>query len=342
MSLETGAVWAGSYLVEIAGDRAEVDGKAQLAVGGLRFENVAVQLLAGEPRMQTSWKYDLASGIGSVQGFVSGHQTRYGELRKGERDPYERLDEVFRAAAMALQSRNFGGAGGFGGAGFGGDPGAREIERFTPDRSNAQTAADPAEDVFLYDLGKITLQPGDRLTRPLLNMGIPYELVHTYEDSNNPKGVQKSLRLRNDSNVPLTPGTCLVLKDGKLLANSTMPFAAKSQKANIDLGGVLDVKVFSTGGTVKREQVKDSKPARYLLTDRKTFFVENPREEAIDFELTTEVDGRVVDDGGGTITDVNPYFARSPVSRYRVEWRFKVPPRSHKKVEVLYTYTTYN
>lgn len=111
----------GQLLIDIGEERAVVDGKAQLALGNLEFDDVDVKLLAGDPHLKFSRRYDLATGIGSASDYLKGSQSIYKELSTNPLDPYDRLGEVIRIAATVLRNVYTGyPSGGMGGGGFGG------------------------------------------------------------------------------------------------------------------------------------------------------------------------------------------------------------------------------
>lgn len=75
MTLESGAAWTGSYLVDLVGNKARLTGKAQVAVGSLHLEDTNVQVLSGLPTLENTGRHDLASGIGSLRDYLSGSQS---------------------------------------------------------------------------------------------------------------------------------------------------------------------------------------------------------------------------------------------------------------------------
>lgn len=348
LSLETGAVWAGSYLIDIGKDRAEVDGKAQLALGKMQFDNVDVKLLAGEPQLALSGRFDLMTGIGSAADFLNNRQQLYAEMNRNPLDPYERLGAVIRIAATALNTASVGwqggGMGGFGGSGgqIEYDPSdnsiiVRSSDAFKPQGGNTTSAA-ANEDVFLYDMGKVTLAPGERLTRPLFHVTSAYESINRWTEGTD-ETVRKELRLKNDTNLPFTPGSCMVLKNGELLAMTTMPFAAPTQTAAIHLGMVMDLKVAKETVVVNSKRVEGVDPRippTFIYTNRKTIILENLREEEAIFEVTTEIDGKIIDAGDAKVTAVDRYFNRPPYFRQRLVWRVTVQPRSTKELRATF------
>jgi hypothetical protein len=258
------------------------------------------------------------------------------------------LGEVIRIAATALATAYTGfQGGGFGGGGFVAevigqlqyDPSDNSImtrggDAFRPQGGNA-TAANALEDVYLYDLGKVSLKPGERLTKPLFHVTTAYEMVNTWSDVGS-QAITKLLRIKNDSNLPLTPGSCMVLKDGKLLAMTSMPYASPTQSVDIEMGTVLDLKVATETAVTGTRRVADTTPQAFIYSWRKTVVLENPRDEEVLFEIATEVDGHIIDAGGAKVTAVEKYFNRPPYFRQSVVWKVTVAPHSIKELRVAF------
>jgi archaellum component FlaG (FlaF/FlaG flagellin family) len=210
----------------------------------------------------------------------------------------------------------------------------RGSDAFRPQGGSA-TAANALEDVYLYDLGKVSLKPGERLTKPLFHVTTAYEMVNTWSDVGS-QAITKLLRIKNDSSLPLTPGSCMVLKDGKLLAMTSMPYASPTQSVDIEMGTVLDLKVATETTVTGTRRVADTTPQAFIYSWRKTVVLENPRDEEVLFEITTEVDGHIIDAGGAKVTAVEKYFNRPPYFRQSVVWKVAVAPRSIKELRVAF------
>lgn len=132
----------------------------------------------------------------------------------------------------------------------------------------------------------------------------------------------------------------MVMRNGELTAMTEMPFAAPTQKVNIELGRVLDLRVAAETVVSDTRTEGTRYPPMMIYTMRKTFVLENPRDEEVTFEITAEVDGHIVDAGDAKVTAVDKYFYRPPYFRQRLEWTAKVAPRTIKELRAVYETTT--
>ena len=206
------------------------------------------------------------------------------------------------------------------------------------------------EDLFRIDVGLLTLERGERLTRSYRS--VEGDARHLYRwtvrdyitRSNVQRGavldeVEHLIRLTSDEPFVMPDGDCLVMKDGLPLAKSEMPFTAAGQKASVVLGAAVDIPVTHVLQEIERERI-DSRNAEWFgwshtkYTREAHFKIINTRKEAIEFELVYEIIADLIDanpDETETIRLVYPY---SGSSRYhnpsRNTWRFTIEPGEEK------------
>lgn len=367
MTLENTAAWSGSYLVTLnTGGSADVTAKAQIVVGSLTLENTDVQVLAGLPALPTTPKFDLVAGFGSMVAWLRGTQESYRAYRPN-RDPYSQIAQVFQDAQNRARMAgsdpygstfaNYGyGGGGFGGGGqgayFGGNPGMDIDSNFSGNRPSGAAGeevgggAARVEDLFAYPLGKLSMAPGDRVTRQFLKETAPYERLYRwevamkavqYQQPTERSRVLKILRLTNKGKSPWTGGLALVMKDGSPLAQTDMPYAAPGQEANIELGEVQDVPVTKDAKEIKREQTQQYNRQYTLITVETRLSVENTRTEAFTIEVRHDVVGEVLEAPGAEIAALGTAL-NAANKNSRVTWTITLKPG--EKRELSYTYKT--
>lgn len=352
LTLENGAAWQGSYMVVLGDQDAKITGKAQLVVGGLKFENTDVQVLAGLPALPKDTKFDLAAGVGSMVAWLRGAQEPYRALREGPRDPYTLIQSVLQQAQSRVRttyadSSTFAGYG-FGGGGFGGGQGAYvgaigtadfDAQYSNSSQAQQERSADESlarvEDLYSYPLGKVSLDPGDRLTRILVDESAHYERLYRWEVSmvrsqpydqpHERDRVVKLLRLQNRGKLPWTGGKALVMKDNNPLAETDMPFTAAGQDASLELGDVQDIPVNRTSKELRREQTTILGRYYNAVTVETTLTVENPRSEAITMEIRHDVGGEVLSAEGAEITVMGTALT-SANKNSRVQWTITLKP----------------
>lgn len=130
------------------------------------------------------------------------------------------------------------------------------------------------EDLYVFSVPKVSLKKGERLVLPLLDVTVPYEDVYslnlpfappgdlrqqlgnqTQEELarlfNAPKVTHKA-RLKNNSRVPFTTAPALVLRDGRVLAQGLMTYAAPNAAAEVTITSALDIAVKKTDRETSR------------------------------------------------------------------------------------------
>lgn len=345
IDLETGAAWTGSYLVKLGGDHnAEIQGKAQLAVGGLTFKTTKITAMAGEPNLPTNAKFDLAAGYGSLMAYLSNSQDRYRSYRDEQVDPYTLLPALNanNQSTPFGQSAYIGGFGGGGGMGGGmggaGMPQNRMDEatdlRNLPTDANAQRL----EGLYSYPMGTLDMEPGDRISRLLFSQTAKYQTLYRWNAEPNNTTVYNTLRLTNTSKVPWTGGPALILQDGQPLAQLPMPFTGLNGSADLDLGVVKDV-------AVRREDKQLSiDPQFAILRGYRTqksiaeirLSVENTRDDFATIEVNLGFTGEAVDKGDAAVTQL-PVL--EDVFNWKRSARWNVTLNPHERRELVLTYS---
>lgn len=343
LSMETGAAWASSYYLSLLDDtRAKLHAKAQLALGGMQLRNADVVLEAGMMRVDNLGQYDLASGIGSLQDYLRKSQTLIRDMRSKPTDPYERLWEVVSQAkrALAVTDLMMRYGGGFGGGGFGGAAGGmydqqgQQQPEFVPAAATTGAEAQRVEGVFSYDFGKVTAEPGARITRAMFESNATYERLFVWADGN--PSVQSVLRLSNTSGKKWIPGSCIVVRDGQLLAATQMPYTGTGGVADVSLGSALDMKIDRETRVIEQSTV-DSKTRTYTSTYRLRIRVNNNRDEPATFEISSDVKAKILNPGGADVIVIDTFSQYSPFTvPQRLKWRITVPPQSSKELTATY------
>jgi len=124
------------------------------------------------------------------------------------------------------------------------------------------------EDLFVFTVDHITLKKGQRLVMPLAEFTLSYEDVYKVDISfapplemrqnfNNdqqlmlarlfhaPNAVHK-IRLKNDSDYPLTTAPATILKEGRVLAQGMMTYTAIGNKGDLELTTAVNIGVKSS------------------------------------------------------------------------------------------------
>jgi len=292
--------------------------------------------------------------------------------RNEENDPYHRLAEVVAKMASVLAggpivaqqfSGGYGGGGmggGYGGGGYGGNAGGMAGGRGMGGRGysdtvgeGTQTRLQRIESTHLYDFGKITLEPGARITRVLSKDDATYDslvIAKQVWESNwtrisiSPENLAATnvLRVQNKSKNPWVGGPCLVIKDGVPLAKLTFPFTGPNAEATIGLGDAKDVTIEKSFQVTNRVETPKDNQGRVAQKTNSVirFSIHNYRDEKIKLELTSEQVGQSVDPGGARVVQL-PGRWDAQTGAFRAIWVIELGPNETKDVSLTLQRTDY-
>jgi len=131
-----------------------------------------------------------------------------------------------------------------------------------------------SEDLFVFTVDHITLKKGQRLVMPLAEFTLSYEDVYKVDISfapplemrqnfNNeqqlmlarlfhaPNAVHK-IRIKNDSEYPLTTAPATILKEGRVLAQGMMTYTAIGNKGDLELTTAVNIGVKSSNEQISQ------------------------------------------------------------------------------------------
>lgn len=340
LSLEKGATWTGSYLITL-GDmgKGKIEGKAQIAMGSQHLEDTLTSAIAGLPNLPATWRYDLASGIGSLTSYLQSQQDQYIGYQLSDKDPFALIPQLYNQrfqSPFGNQFANYNSIGGFGGGmgggGFGGPGGPRDEEAF---RMPEAPATAQVQSLYAYRMGSLTLEPGERLTRRLFERDMDYTSLFTATITDQPDAVVNNvLRMKNESAFPWTDGLALVMKEGIPVSQIEMPFTPINETADLRLAVAKDVKVTPTLNTIATVDINLSDWPHQVMkkaTDQLTVHLYNSRQEQIQLELHASNVGTVSDAGGGEVSqDRSKSDAYNPGNQ--IVWTVTLMPGERKTI----------
>ncbi len=325
-TLEFGPAWSPSYLVELQpGKEAELTAKVQLGLPGWTLKDTDVQLLAGKPTVKTDFVPDLMAARGTIGEFLARSQSRwtYNEADPFAEDPNRKEElssyyQVYWGNGTVIYGGGGGfvGGGGFGGGGFGGGQFGGDAYRDT--RSTDVFAREPEigsdGGVYTYPLGKLSMGPGERLTRVVFEAtGHIERIIEWQANANSGQGTLADvLELTNSDKLPWTGGRCIVLHRGTPLAMTQLPFTTSGSLARVEMGSPEDLKPTQKRTVEPSDPIKIrggvSQSAWWHTT---AYTLKNTRDEPITvrfahsadcYELKLEGVEGVVDENSGTVS----------------------------------------
>jgi len=292
-TLEVGPAWTPSYLLELFPlKEAEMTAKVQIGLPGWTFDQTDVQLLAGKPTVTTNWAADLAAAQGTVTDYLNGSGPKW---RNDPPDPLEGF-ERWQDQLLSYGGQQIGYyGGGFGGGGFGvGGQFASNSEgtfarTYQDTRSTDFFAREPEINrnggVFSYPMGKLSMKPGDRLTRVVFTSTGKAERIIEWRFEPNGNALSDQVEITNTGKLPWTGGRCTILNDGTPLAMTMAPFTGAGQIAVLKLGDALDFKRSTSESITAGETIKRPNSFTPTAWHTVTLRLTNTRDEPVNLRL---------------------------------------------------------
>ena len=253
--LQKGIRWIPSYKVDLDGQgKAVVRLQATVLNEMTDLEDVTLQLVIGVPSFYFKDTIDPMALQQTAAQLSQFFQTDAGRGRSGA------LAANFSNAMMTQVAR----AGDYR---AGGEPGGGDQDTSLPEGSKN-------EDLFVFTVRNVTLRKGERSVLPLAEFTVPYEDVFALELPFTPPGevrrsfntqqqgelarlfaapkVMHKVRLANKTQTPFTTAPALLLREGRVLAQGMMTYAAPGASADINLTTAVDIQVKKTDTESKR------------------------------------------------------------------------------------------
>jgi hypothetical protein len=198
--------------------------------------------------------------------------------------------------------------------------------------------AGKTEDLFIFNVQHVTLRKGERMVLPIAEFALPYEDVFALDLPfapppevrgninneqqrelarlfNSPKVLHK-IRLSNQSKYPLTTAPALLIREGRVLAQSMMTYTSIGAKVDLAITTAIDFQVKKTELETKRTpnaiQENGSHYSRIDLTGK--ISVTNHRPQPAELEVTRYVLGTAdTASQNGEIVKLNQFEDRESV-----------------------------
>lgn len=292
--VQRGLRWVPAYKLDIDGDgRARVEMEASLVNDLIDLEGVTMNLVIGVPSFEFSGLNDpisMQQELAAVSARMDAQQA------------------FFNVASNSLRTQV---------AGMGGDA---EPSAASPEVAGGEAA----EDLFVFTLRNITLKKGERMTLPLreftleyadlykidlpftlpmeVRMGLNSQQTLELARQLSKPTVIHTLRLKNDSDAPLTTAPALVLSKGRVLAQGKLLYTPVGAQTDLAINPAIDVRVTTDerelGRTPNSVSWNDESYGRIDLGGEIRLL--NQKKLPIEIEVTRQVLGLVdsVDQGG--------------------------------------------
>lgn len=209
------------------------------------------------------------------------------------------------------------------------------------------------EDLFFYDLPKVTLRKGERGQYNIFSAGVPY--AHIFEvnlpnalnndgyavEKKEPYQVWHSIKLENKSTQPWTTGSAITFQNGKPLGQDMLRYTPVKSFATVKITQSPDIRVTDEEKeTARKEEVRKKDGYYYdLVTISGEIVINNYKNKNARVIVTRPVTGKILSaDEKPKI--IQPAMMRNALNmENNVEWEVNVKTGEEKKIH--YTYEIY-
>ena len=194
-----------------------------------------------------------------------------------------------------------------------------------------ELTATGAQDLFVYNLPKMTLKKGERAAVPVVSAQVPYRDVYTWDlhlkrsdIATAPSGSQaqsplvlsknrvwRQIELLNNTKLPWTTGAAMIMQGNQPLAQELLTYTSPKDYCRVPVTVSVDTRGSFTESEIGRKfnVMKWSGYQYAKINQRATLDVCNNKPETIDLEVTLRFGGKadkISDDGKVTLA---PYRA---------------------------------
>jgi hypothetical protein len=251
MYVQRGLRWIPAYRLDLDGNgRAAVQFEATLVNDLIDLEHATVNFVVGVPKFEFESLVDPISLQDEMAQVAAGGQYAVGGARN-QLEFRNVLSNALRTQSAAIEQP------------AGQDP--------VPTASDGSSA----EDLFVFTMHDVTLKKGERLVLPIASFELGYRDVYRLDVEFGPPAefrqqlhsermlelarllaapkARHVLRLRNDSDAPLTTAPVLVLASGRPLAQSRITYTSKGREVDLEINAAIDVRVETEEHEVQRD-----------------------------------------------------------------------------------------
>mgnify|MGYP006285750921 CR=1 FL=1 len=291
--VERGIRWIPNYRVDIDGKgAARMKLQATLVNELLDLNNVTVHLVVGVP----TFAFEETPDPISLQQTVAQLSTH---MRQDSRTAYS-----FSNAIMSQSERSI-------------PRGHDARTRVAIDLGPDVAASGKNEDLYVFTIDHITLEKGQRMVVPIADYELDYENLfvvdlpvapppearqsfNTQQQAelarlfHGPRAEHK-IRLKNDAEYPLTTAPALILRHGRVIAQSMMTYTAVGAACDLELTTAVDISVAS----IDRETGRTPNAAKidgynFTKTDLEgTVTINNRRSDSVKLEVRRSILGHL-------------------------------------------------
>ncbi len=328
MSLERGMTWAPGYAIDLSSpDKLIFTTKSTVLNDLLDFDNAKLRLITGFPNIQfqnvldpltsgmsvDDWLRSISGGVpgGMQNGGFGGGGGRAGEL-------------TMKSAAKELPSS--------------------VVDRISFDPTDNSLIVNDAkgeqlEDLFFYDLEKVSLKKGSRSYQYLYQFETPYKRTYSW-DGQKGTPIYNKIKFKNMTGKPISTAAASMFKKGEVVGQGMMNYTAANTEAELTVSRSLDFTTDSNTELIDRAvgAMKDKKGVAVmdLITYETELEVTNPKPEEVSFQIKLPIQGEVLKTEPKAENEIAKTGIRGQNPSNSLKWEFKLESGKSAKFTVRY------
>ncbi len=329
MSLERGMTWAPGYAIDLSStDKLVFTAKSTVLNDLLDFENAKLRLITGFPNIQFQGILDpLTSGMSvddwlrSISGGATG--TFSAGVQLGGQGGGRAGELTRKSAAKEITS-------------------GLDVVSFDPSDVSlvaGNASGEQLEDLFFYDLEKVSLKKGSRSYQYLYQFETPYKRTYSW-DGQKGTPIYNKIKFKNMTGKPISTAAASMFKKGEVVGQGMMNYTAANTEAELTVSRSLDFTTDSNTELIDRAvgAMKDKKGVALmdLITYETELEVTNPKPEEVSFQIKLPIQGEVLKTEPKAENEIAKTGIRGQNPSNSLKWEFKLESGKSAKFTVRY------
>lgn len=325
--LQLGVNWIPSYFLKLVSDKeARLEMKATIENTAEDITDVETEVVVGSPQLYFGSKLDPMTHSGLTS------------LATTSTSAYDRFDNNM-LSNVQMQSQTTGGN--------------RNLGYYdTPAfEASFQTEGEKNNDLYYYNLGKITLKKNNKGNFPIFASTLTYKdkyeaaipdrvnyASYMYcDNTENMYDVFHSVELKNSTTFPFTTASVMVITDkDQFLAQDLLKYTPTGATTMIKLSKAIDIILKNTEEEVTRvDNFKKIAKTTYSKVNLKgSITIENMQQKSVTVDVTKNLNGTVLNGNNGKIKKQKLYGNANPGSE--IKWEITMAAGEKKILQYEY------
>lgn len=330
--MSKGVSWSPSYIVDISNEKnAKISAKAVIVNDLLPLEDTRVELIAGYPHIQFSETPD-AFTLTPLQQILEQLGRSVERVRADVTSNRMVTRQMFAGAAVMEAD-------------------------MAPNMPSTPVQGETTEDLFFYQIDKVTLKKGERGYYPLFSAEVPYEHLYTWEIpdavANNeyyqgippevPQDVWHTLKLTNNTETPWTTAPATTAKENRVLGQDTIKYTPPGAQTDLKITKAASLQAEHNEFETNRQRAADiAYNINYdLVTVRGELALTNYSDKAVKVEIAKTITGEVQQAAGDPKIQQLARGLRMVNPRSKMVWTLDVQPGKDNALRLEYVYQVF-